>query len=68
MNNECPSSPSGRHSLGGTFATVSYKADFEPTTYGDTAQETLYRRVEYVVSTCMCGFSSKRKVKYIDEG
>jgi hypothetical protein len=62
----CPTSPSGKHTLAGTFATVSYKAEFEPVQYGKKAEDTLYRRVEYILTTCQCSYSQKRKIKVID--
>lgn len=39
------------------------KSDFEPVSYGESAQDTLYRRVEYSYLSCRwCATTIKRKV------
>lgn len=63
MADFCPTSPTGKHSLGGTFATVTYKAEFEPVQYGEAAEDTLYKRTEFIISTCGCGHSVKKRLK-----
>lgn len=37
------------------FYVFQIKADFEPIMYGDTAQETAYKRIEYAYMYCGCG-------------
>ncbi len=59
---DCPTGPTGKHTFAGNFATVTQRAAFEPVSFGETAEDTLYRRVEYVITTCGCGQSWKRKV------
>jgi hypothetical protein len=68
MNNPCPNNPRGsQHTLAGDYATVSTKAEFEPVEYGKTAEDTRYKRVEYVTSVCSCGYSQKKRLQYIYE-
>lgn len=58
----CPTSKTGNH----WFQPFQAKADFEPQSYGDPGAETLYRRVEYMISVCACSASRKSKVVYKD--
>jgi hypothetical protein len=67
MSNDCPTSPSGKHILAGSYADVKRVSDFEPVQYGAAATDTLYKRVEYSISTCQCGYSQKRKIKHYEE-
>lgn len=61
--NECPNSNDGKHrytySVGGGV-----KSDFEPVQYGQSVEDTTYRRVEYSVMACTCGAVLKQRVQY----
>lgn len=57
----CPSSKSGKHYF---MNPPTYRTDFEPVQYGESAEDTLYKRVEYTISVCACGMSVKRRVRY----
>jgi hypothetical protein len=58
----CPTSRDGQHNY---FITVGsgLKSDFEPVQYGESAADTLYRRVEFSYMACKCGQAIKRKVQ-----
>lgn len=64
MTDICPSSKSGRHFFSNIVMT---KADFEPTEYGAKAEDTRYKRVEYVILACNCAAAIKTRVKLADE-
>jgi uncharacterized protein (UPF0212 family) len=60
---DCPNCRDGTHSY---FISVGsgLKSDFEPVSYGDSAEDTRYKRVEYSYMACkMCGQAIKRKVR-----
>lgn len=63
MNNTCPNNRDGLHKY--TYGVGSgTKGDFEPMSYGGTAEETVYRRTEYAYMACPCGQVKKSKVVY----
>lgn len=64
MNDVCANSKTGKHYF---LNQPILRADFEPTQYGATAEETLYKRVEYTIGMCSCGVSRKTKIKLGDE-
>jgi hypothetical protein len=55
----CTSSKSGRHFFSNIVMT---KADFEPVEYGASAEDTRYKRVEYVILACNCAAAKKSRV------
>lgn len=59
-DNICPNSKTGRHYY---TTVVMTKSDFEPQEYGESAEQTLYKRVEYTTLACNCGVVVKRKVR-----
>lgn len=38
------------------------KSDFEPVEYGNSAEDTLYKRVEYSLLACPCGTVMKKRL------
>lgn len=59
MKENCPNSKSMKHYY---VTVVQTKADFEPTQYGQSAADTLYKRVEYTILACSCGEVKKERV------
>ena len=61
MNTDCPNSRDSKHhftySVGGGT-----KADFIPVSYGESAEETTYKRVEYSLLACSCGVVKKQRL------
>jgi len=43
------------------------RSDFEPVQIGESAADTLYRRVEYSLLACTCGRTVKQKVVYDEQ-
>lgn len=61
LQDDCPYNKVGRHYFTNSVA-AGVKADFEPTSYGDSATDTLYKRVEYSMMACNCGVTRKTRV------
>lgn len=60
MNN-CPNSRDGLHHYTYSVGTGT-KGEFEPKSYGENAEDTLYKRVEYSVLACSCGMVRKERI------
>jgi len=56
----CPNSKTGKHYY---TTVVLTKSDFEPQSFGDSAEDTLYKRVEYTTLACTCGAVRKSRVQ-----
>lgn len=62
MKEDCPYNVKGRHYFVNAVGN-GIKADFEPVEYGKTAEDTLYRRVEYSLLACNCSATIKSRVR-----
>ncbi len=64
MTNDCPYNGQGKHYFVNSVGSGTW-SEFEPVTFGDTAGETLYKRVLYSLMSCNCGQSIMKRTREV---